>query len=306
MSIDTSSKVVILPKDCHQIQILELKYGENPRIFLFCQNALLEMREFGGNDPSDTIEPRLRNHGAVKSIIVENHDVSKCGGVFQSSSIFLATKFNFMYLLLMYFSGSRSIQKLRPLEDIIEDMETSFRCSLRDSQQMIANSIAIACDRVSENGEDFFKFSQPKCHEWLKSRINALCLLIRNKPDYFITSKFSNELLRTIESAPEEIKSLLILKSAIDFVFDSYLTCAMKSSYLEWAGLDFEPLLKFKQDLKAKEKVLEAVESNLANVVQMTNATKKKNAAPAKRKPKAAATKVEVGKGKLDSFFARK
>lgn len=305
MSIDTSSKIVILPKDCQQLQIFKLKYGDNPRVFLFCRDMLLEMREFGGNDSSDTIEPRLRNHGAVKSIIVENREASKCGGVFQNPGIFLATKFNFMYLLLMYFSESRTIRTLRPLEDIIEDIETAFKCSFQDSQQMIAKSIAIACDRVSENGDDFFKFSQPKCHEWLKSKIDALCSLIRNKPDYFISSKFSNELLRNIESAPEEIKNLLILKSAINFVFESYLTGAMKTSYMDWAGVDFEPLQKFKQDLKAKEKVLEAVESNLANVVQMTSATKKKNATPAKRKPKTGA-KVEVGKGKLDSFFARK
>lgn len=308
MEYDESTKLLILPKGYTSFDILELPYGDLSKKILATEDQLFELREVHGSSQHDTHpEPELPSGGAVKSVIIELADSSE-GGVLKSPRLVTCTPFNIVFYVLNMMHNLKEVymSRFHTLDDILENFK--LHISNNTLRSKLEASMEIVCTSIEENNELFFKLSMEKSFEFLSRKIELLKSLILSSSEFAVVGVIKGSLRQSnsVDEPPAQIEELQTIKYSIDIIFGSYLSEDLKSEYLEFAKIDFSPLIEYLEKQQANIRALAAIDDNMEQVVQTTKKSKKvRQQASNVKTTKKVVKKVAVGKGALDSFFKR-
>ncbi|CAX44112.1 ribonuclease H2 subunit, putative [Candida dubliniensis CD36] len=291
-------------------------------------SQLYELNIIGGEDDetdNDNASAKYRgaklkskSENSIKSLIFEP------GYVLQSPKIIISNKFNLSYLLISLFSNLNQQQSpqsslpenlfndnFKSLEDLKDQLLNNYRENtdndwvLEIPDQLYHQSLANLCDIITENiDESFYRFDLIKILHWLNGKVVALqkyILTSNDEPNNSILTKLKLELNPSMSNniIEDQLLNDLSLLYSIDYIFNSYLDNGvnnyLKQKLLEQFKYDFTRVLKYIDDLKIQQNLIENVlESNLKST---TNNTKKK--------PSTGTANKKVKRGAIDSFFKK-
>lgn len=287
MLTDTS-RIIVLPAP-GDYDIVQTPVGGRVVSLLVNGTNAFELREVNGKSPiREYQEPRLPNGGAVKSIILEGE---KDGYVLQLPNIVQCTKFNLTYVAIQAMSAKEHyLQRFQTLDDILE----SFSDWAIKLEPLLQKPIKSICNVIEENGECFYKLSKEKVHQWLDVKVNAFATYIKDSQ-----LALSLQVKATLgEKAKPEVTEAQCFVLATDFIFEAYLSKALKEEYLATRKYNIQPLEEFMAEKEREAKAMAQVHKN------MTFEAKPKRAPP-KQKKAIKRAKVAVGSGAVDLFFKR-
>lgn len=305
MELDESTKLILLPEGCFSFECISLSLNDSSKSILVANDHLFELREVHGSSQYDVRpEPTLPSGGAVKSIIVEGKELSP-GAVLKSPSIINCTPFNIVFYILGAMHQRKDIytSRYQTLDDILDNLDlSSSHSTLR---RKTSDALALICDSIQENGEEFYKYSTDKSFEFLESKTRKLQRHLLDSPDYAITGLIKASLSILGEEPAAEILDLQTTKYCVDMIFGSYLSEKLKEEFLKHRNIDFSLLDASIKEQESKRRALAAVQDNMEAVVLSTKQAKNNTKNTKTKTTKKPVKKVAVGKGALDSFFKR-
>ncbi|WEJ95332.1 hypothetical protein PSN45_002847 [Yamadazyma tenuis] len=220
-----------------------------------------------------------------KSIIFEN-ETDQDGIVVESPEIIMATKFNVVYLLISTLYNQSSSSYIS-LENFIDNHEWIGNVP----EALVEDALEKICDKITENGEFFYKVNQEKTKEFIKSKIESVKQQLSSSK--LMTQIKMSLYVDTETEIPMGMEDQEILYLANEMI-SSHLSISLELH-------DFEDLLKYKKGIQArltaKSMVMEA---------QKPTKHQPKTGKAAKGKVKKPVVKVAKGKGALDMLFKKR
>lgn len=309
MSITADSKVFLVPRDIKNYEVISVTIRNSPKTLVLAHENIYEVREVGPASSFDSRpDPKFPSGEPVKSFIFEDVN-GKHGYIKQNASILSLTKYDLLFPVLCSLSmDTEELGRYKSKEDLLDEVisDLGSQSSHNTMQKHIFSSFEKICEIISENGEEFYRVNISKVVTLLDVKIqNLKNLLLKNKT--FALSANIEESLGGVETEPSvEVLELQTLRYSIDYIFDSYLTPKHKLIYCEHIMVDFTSLDKFILDRERQQKARAVVEQNSLAAAGSKNNTGKQTKQTKQMMKKKAPVKVAVGKGALDSFFARK
>ena len=286
--MDKDSKVIILPESNIPFKIIKLPTStklDTFKSYLLQESTLYELNIIDGS--TDENIAKLKSGAAVKSFIFEP------GYVLQSPNVVISNKFNFTYLLISLIKQQQKKfdDRFIALEDFKDILNVDWIYHLPN--EIITNSLNIICETVCQNSEEFYKYNNDKCLNWIHDKILKLkSFIIENNTS--ILQKIKIELSPNMQEIPNDKLHELSLVYALDYITSSY--CNVKSELIEKFDYKLDDLNNYLQKLKELEKNIEVMEANIDSL-KTSNKTQQ-----AKKK---STTKKVVKRGAIDSFFKK-
>lgn len=305
------TKVILLPENgLGSYSVLDLPTAKNLEVskpFLFQDSQLYELKLINGNNPHAVLAnaPQLANNDGVRSWIFEDSE----GMVVQSGNLVVSSKFNLCYLLLslLYKNPEMFTQRFITIEDLLDKFSSLYGELITSiPKEVFQQNLPTICEIVSQDEEDYYKFSLAKANEFINGKVTNLVKFIENGNNSLadvITAKISDA--STLD-VPANIREQAQLNYAIEFVCNSYTLPSFKDQFVASRQFDFTELNAYLLKLTESQKNRAIAEQSVNNIAASNaNATKKKLSQPKKTTKKPAAKKVAVGKGALDGFFKK-
>ncbi|ODV94863.1 hypothetical protein PACTADRAFT_50717 [Pachysolen tannophilus NRRL Y-2460] len=205
--IDPSTlKVIILPRGQEQDDLtsIELIHPRTlkPIFFLYNNknNEIYELKNF-----NFTKNPHMSNTNSKKIVMTRNGEIIKSllfdkpdnfknsdgnGLIVENPDILLATRFNFVYMLLLYYEKqlesleNDSSFRLRLLnsDDLIEILEKNSAFKFNNfpnsfwsiENSILMNALNLIHDKIEENDEIYFRLNETKIIDMFDDKINKL------------------------------------------------------------------------------------------------------------------------------------
>ncbi|KAG7695254.1 hypothetical protein KL951_003696 [Ogataea haglerorum] len=261
-----------------------------------------ELNKANFKDPHNTAQKLTKKQQPLKTIFLAALDVSKDSlMVGKNCELWIATKYNPVYLLLDFFTNALSRENVRMVsfQDLLEQFERS-----ETLQDLVDNGIDLQqpllqiCESVDENGETFYKPSMHKIVGYLSSKVDRLA---QNLPSALVAATKKKLVLPGFEPTDEVLqvrRKLLAIELIGSYVDAKYLE-ELKKLY------PTEVLDSYMVEYKKKEQMTALAEENI-NTLNGMNAANPKKRKVEKKVARKEVKKVAVGKGALDGFFKRK
>jgi hypothetical protein len=305
------TKVILLPENgLGSYSVIELPTAKDLEVskpFLLQDSQLYELKVINGNNPHAVLAngPQLANSDGVRSWIFEDND----GMVVQSGNLVVTSKFNLCYLLLslLYKNPQMFTQRFITIEDLLDKFSSLYgELIMSIPKEMLLRSLPTLCEIVSQDDEEYYKFSLSKANEFINEKVTALVKFIENGNNSLadvIMAKISDA---STPDVPDNIRELAQLNYAIEFVCNSYTLASFKQQFIVSRQIDFTDLNAYLLKLTEAQKTRAIVEQSVNNIAASNaNATKKNPSQSKKTTKKPTAKKVAVGKGALDGFFKK-
>lgn len=298
------SRVFVVPRGLQELEFINLKIKGSPKTLVVSKNEVFEVREVGPPSAYDPRpEPKFPSGEPVKSFIFE---AENGGFVKENANIVTLTKYDMLFPVLCSLQAQliEPSDRFKTEEDLLDDVVSSFGVPSVHSviKYLITSTFADICERLEENGETFYKIGPKKVMGVLDRKVTALKTLLLSKKSLAFASRVEDSLGGELLPS-QDILEPQTLKFSVDYIFNTYLTDAIKQLYFESIGVDFSALDTYIADRERRQKAKAAVEENRAVITQpKPSKAKTVSTKTTKKKP----AKVAVGKGALDSFFARK
>ncbi|CCH44057.1 Ribonuclease H2 subunit B [Wickerhamomyces ciferrii] len=313
-----SARIILFPESTQDsLKIVNLPHPRTNQEYHYAlvnNEELYELTEFDNDNPhskTNHLRSLTKTDGKpVRSLLLENVNDESDGLVLEESNIIISTKFNFTYILITYFilqlEQGKEFRRYQSLEDITDVLEESIPIILQLPGSLLNTSLENICDSINENDEKFYKFSEEKTINYLKTKSE---LISQNFPKS-IESTIVSPLLYPAnidEKIPEDIKKLALIKYSIHLI-SSYLhpktESRLNSSY------NFESVNEYITKIQKEKLQKKAAEDQIQNLNQINAQNKRsigvqdnknrKKPTPAKKIPS------KVIKGPLDGFFGKK
>lgn len=317
METDRHTRAILLPGNQSDFKIIRIPdlYNKISGLYLICNSQIYELKEIRGGSK----QIRTKKDEAVKSIILESKTGN--GYVLQSANIIVATKFSLVYLLISIMWDNEMFRKrFITYEDFIDSLVALLETSEwveAIPENLLKQSLTKICDRIEENGENFYKYSQERVFDFIDEKVQKLAACIKSNPKFVFLSKISEELIPPIEppeteKIPLQILDSSIIRHAINFVCGSYLPVQLKNQFIEDRKYDFEALDQYLQKIRTQKDAYNVSQGYQDSIVADAKANRNSKAnkngkndkkrTQGKKKP---VEKVAVGKGALDGFFKK-
>ncbi|CDK29650.1 unnamed protein product [Kuraishia capsulata CBS 1993] len=256
----------------------------------------------------------------LNSLIVETVG-SEDGMVIEEPEIFVASKFNLVYMLLAFFeqniknlaydadtsTGSRFISFEDMSERLLDDTDSPLKdlpaCFFE--QDTIGRAFELLCDTMGEPDDLYYKLSLQKVISFLRSRVERICEKFPESiMDSILKSKINAPSGKSEELDPETVRCCQKIY-AIQLL-GSYLS----DFYVEQVSVCFRDDLNRGKDHLAKmaslhqeQRMAQQGIDELSASLSSTNGSKKRK--PVVQQKKVPVKKIAVGRGALDGFFKR-
>ncbi|KAG7887538.1 hypothetical protein KL936_004235 [Ogataea polymorpha] len=264
--------------------------------------TVYELNKTNFRDPHNATQKLTKKQQPLKTIFLAALDASvDCLMVGNNCELWIATKYNPLYLLLDFFTDALNREHVRMVsfQDLLEQFE---RCETL--QELLENGVDLQkpllqiCESVDENDETFYKPSMQKIIGYLSSKVDHLA---QNLPSALVASAKKKLSLPGFEPT-EEVLQVSKKQLAIELI----------SSYVDAKYLDdlkklysTEILDSYMVEYRRKEQLTALAEENI-NTLNVMNAANPKKRKVEKKVVRKEVKKVAVGKGALDGFFKKK
>lgn len=313
----STARVVLLPDvEADSMKLVDLPHPRTNQQhhFILVNHEIYELNEIDNDNPHDKAN-HLRavtktDNKPVRSLILENSNCSSSGLVLEESNIIISTKFNFTYVLISYFTNQiergKEFKRYQSFEDLTDVLEEEIPVVLQIPEVLVREALDKISDSIDENGDKFYRYSEEKTYEFLKSKVEA----ISGSFPRSVESKLVHPTLypANIEDAiPQDINFLALNKSSIHLL-SSYLHPKVESKLTSF--YNFEALATYIDKVASERTKKKAAEDQIQNL-NIINAQNKRTLGKqdngARKKP-TAAKKVapKISKGPLDGFFGKK
>ncbi|ESW98244.1 hypothetical protein KL918_004010 [Ogataea parapolymorpha] len=261
-----------------------------------------ELNKTNFRDPHNATQKLTKKQQPLKTIFLAALDASMDSlMVGNNCELWIATKYNPVYLLLDFFTDALSREHVRMVsfQDLLEQFE-----GCETLQELLENGVDLQkpllqiCESVDENDETFYKPSMQKIIGYLSSKVNHLA---QNLPSALVASAKKKLALPGFEPTDEVLqvsKKQLAIELISSYVDAKYLN-DLKKLY------STEILDSYMVEYKRKEQSTALAEENI-NTLNGMNAANPKKRKVEKKVVRKEVKKVAVGKGALDGFFKKK
>lgn len=312
-----SARVVLLPDvSPDSIRLVNLPHPRTNQMhhYALLNDQLYELNEIDNDNPhSKTNHLRAvtkSDNKPVRSLILEASDGVSSGLVLEQSNLIISTKFNLVYVLISYFANQieqgREFRRYQSLQDLIDILEESIPVIIQFPELLLSKALETICDAIDENDEKFYKYSEEKTYNFLKSKVE----LISNSFPKSIQSQLVSPILYPVnidETIPDDINKLALERYSIHLL-SSYLHQSVEKklqSFFDFKSLDTY-IEKVQMD-KTKKKAAEDQIQNLNSInAQNKRAFGKQDNASRKKPTIAKKVAPKITKGPLDGFFGKK
>lgn len=312
-----SARVVLLPEvSVDTIKLINLPHPRTGQThhYVLLNEELYELTEVDNDNPhSKTNHLRAvtkADNKPVRSLILEASDGASSGLVLEESNLIISTKFNLVYVLISYFANQlelgKEFRRYQSLQDLIDILEESIPVIVQFPETLLSNALEKISDAIDENDEKFYKYSEEKTYQFLKTKVEV----ISNSFPKSIQSQLVSPILYPVnidDSIPDDINKLALERYSIHLL-SSYLHPAVEKklqSTFQFQSLDAY-IAKIQMD-KTKKKAAEDQIQNLNSINAQNKRTFGKQDNSSRKKPtvvKKLAPKIT--KGPLDGFFGKK
>lgn len=307
-------RVIYIPS-YNDLKIVNLPHPLTGEVhnYLLSNETLYELREIDGDNPHDKnnyLRPLTKKDNLpVRSLILEGQN--KEGLIIEEGNLIIPTKFNLVYTLISYFTSQidkgKEFTRFQSQEDLFDMIQEGIPGLLDLPEILVKNALINICESVIESDEVFYKYSDIKCQEFLKSKISTIT---QNFPKT-IKDQLIDPLLYPAdldEITPQEITNLALQRYSIHLLSSSlpqtWIT-RLTSCY------NFQPMESYITDIQKKKAAKRTAEENLSNMNKI-NAENKRNAdsqgkGPQKKKPVPVKKLTpKLSRGPLDMFMKKK
>ncbi|KAG7856045.1 hypothetical protein KL919_004438 [Ogataea angusta] len=270
---------------------------------LVVNNGLVyELNKTNFKDPHNTTQKLTKKQQPLKTIFLAAMDASVDSlMVGNNCELWIATKYNPVYLLLDFFTDALSRERVRMVsfQDLLEQFE-----GCETLQELLENGVDLRkpllqiCESVDENDETFYKPSMQKIVSYLSSKVDRLA---QNLPSALVASTKKKLALPGFEPTDEvlQVSRKQLAIELISSYVDAKYVAELKNLY------PTEILDSYMMEYRKKEQMTALAEENI-NTLNGMNAANPKKRKVEKKVVRKEVKKVAVGKGALDGFFKKK
>lgn len=254
---------------------------------------------------------QLKCGGAVKSFIFENCDSTGAGFVLQNPNTLVTNVFDptFLFITILYCNPEIFSKRFITYEDLSDQISNKYGSWIHDFDKThVMECLERVCDSINEGDEPFYKFLETRAASFVHGRVETLKSFFVAHPKLSIHSVIREHIVpphQELSDVPASVIESAIQHYAFDMVCGSYLLPAMKAIIIKHFQYDFDELNQHISKIQESLRNLLIVEENMNALASSGNTKNSKKAASAPKNKRAAAKKVDVGKGALDGFFKR-
>ncbi|KAH3669428.1 hypothetical protein OGAPHI_001549 [Ogataea philodendri] len=265
--------------------------------------AVYELNRTNFKDPHNQAQKLTKTQQPLKTVYLAATDARKASILIGNScDIWVATKFNPVYLLLDFFTDALKHDRVRMVsyQDLLEQFETTpVLAQLLEHNVSLESALLKICESVDENDERFYRPSIDRILEFLRQRTTKLA---SNLPASIINSTKKKLSLPGFEP-PVEVLAVKYTQLAIGL-----LESAVEPVYLEKLRNSYssKPLDDYMVQYAQKEKMNAVAQENISLLHGMSSSSSSKKRKVEKKEVRKEVKRVAVGKGALDSFFKKK
>lgn len=306
------SRVVYFPTGAFEISILLLPHPRltTPANYALIDSTLYELKEINGDNPhlsNNHLRPLTKKDTLpVRSLILENLNPGDDGLILENGNVIITTKFDLTYSLIGFFHRQKESSRFNSFEDLSDSIGKELPVD-QLPESLLKASLNRISETVIENNELFYKYSESKTLQFLKSKVHKIATSF---PESIFETLLKPSLypLNIDEAIPEEMANLAKVQHSI-YLLSSYLPLQWEQNLNK--DYDLAKLQEYVSNIKRQKLEKKIAEEQIASLNQTSAGNKRNgnngnNGVPAKKKQFVKKPTVKLSKGPLDSFFGGK